>query len=221
MDVGSELKDAQLEVKENDRTSDPAIFGKIEFSKESDCAIIQLANRIQKIEDGFVGEYKYSDLTEAELQGEYGTKWILADGRDVTGSKYAEITGRNNVPDARGLFFRGKNNGRSDGNENPAGEQDLGSYEDDTTRRPRNSNFSTDPSGSHYHVQGQVAGGAGRYGTTNTGINGQFYDTGGGISGTNGQNTSSAGNHTHFVTGGGDAETRPKSLTVNIFIKIN
>ena len=51
------------------------------------------------------------------------TMWVLADGRDVTGSLYSQtITGTSNpnhVPNCLGRFLRGSNNGRSDGFQNP------------------------------------------------------------------------------------------------------
>ncbi|MCK5355243.1 MAG: hypothetical protein KAJ63_09005 [Methyloprofundus sp.] len=58
-------------------------------------------------------------------------KWVLADGKDVSGSAYAQVTGNSHIPDFRGVFLRGKNNGRNDGNENPDGDLALGIYQAD------------------------------------------------------------------------------------------
>lgn len=81
---------------------------------------------------GFIGQYLESDLTLVQHQTLYGAGWVLADGvTSCSGSTYGTITGRTVVPDARGLFLRGKNNGRSDGNENPDGELALGAYQAD------------------------------------------------------------------------------------------
>ena len=60
----------------------------------------------------------------AQLSGERGfdpraSAWALADGRSVEGSRFTTITLRRTVPDLRGLFLRGHNDGRSDGRQDP------------------------------------------------------------------------------------------------------
>ena len=60
-----------------------------------------------------VGTIVASILDEAQFSAQNGTGWILADGRDVSGSNYAVVKGENNVPDLRGVFLRGKANGSS------------------------------------------------------------------------------------------------------------
>lgn len=76
-----------------------------------------------------VGSAVAAMLTEAQFQAQNGTGWVLADGRSVTGSAYATITGNSNIPDWRGVYLRGKNNGRTDGYEDPYGEATLGDYQ--------------------------------------------------------------------------------------------
>lgn len=76
-----------------------------------------------------VGRIVESMLTEAQFQSLNGTAWILADGRSVTGSKYATVTGFTTVPNLRGVHLRGKNNGRADGNQDSAGERALGAFQ--------------------------------------------------------------------------------------------
>lgn len=78
-----------------------------------------------------VGSIQDSVLTEAQFQSETGTNWILADGRNVAGSRYSTVTGFTNVPDLRGVFRRGKNNGRADGRQNTYGEELLTAFEFD------------------------------------------------------------------------------------------
>lgn len=68
-----------------------------------------------------VGSILYSKMNEAQLQVVKGSGWILSDGRNVTGSAYAALTGINNCVDLRGIHIRGQNNGRSDGLQNPDG----------------------------------------------------------------------------------------------------
>jgi hypothetical protein len=79
---------------------------------------------------GPIGSIVSSMLTEAQYQGLYGTGWILMDGRSCVGSAYAAVSGATTVPDARGMVLRGKNNGRSDGSQNPDGDSALGAFQD-------------------------------------------------------------------------------------------
>lgn len=88
---------------------------------------------------GFIGQVVYAHLTEAQFQTQAGNGWILADGRNVAGSAYASITGSSTVDDLRGVFIRGKNNGRADGKENTYADRALGFYEYDNT-------------GNHFHT---------------------------------------------------------------------
>jgi hypothetical protein len=163
-----------------------------------------------------VGSIQQSMLSEtqwASVIGPEAAKWVLADGRNVAGSRYATVTGQTTVPDLRGAFIRaaGQNsNAASNWNGNA-----VGSRHEDTTRAPRNTAFSgtTSASGDHQHWQtvGAFSGGS-------TGVHTWSGSTPGG----NGEQTFGAGNHTHTVTmGGGDAETAPVHVSLNTFIKIN
>jgi hypothetical protein len=78
-----------------------------------------------------VGMVVYADLTEVQFQALNGTGWVLADGRNVAGSTYATVTGNATVSDLRGVLVRSKNNGRSDGNQDPDGERALRSFQND------------------------------------------------------------------------------------------
>jgi hypothetical protein len=165
-----------------------------------------------------VGSIQQSMLTEAQFATQLGAteagKWVLADGRSVAGTAYATVTGNATVPDMRGAYLRmaGVNptNTSWDGGT-------LGGWQNDTTRRPR-SNFTgtTSTTGSHSHTMkttsdesksGYVSGGGGSWFPDVSGANSMYP----------------AGNHSHNVniTGGGDPETRPKSYSVNYFIKVN
>ena len=78
-----------------------------------------------------VGSIVSSLLDEANF---YATKsnsfWVLCDGRNVAGSQYQTVTGNANVPDMRGLFLRGKNNGQAfPTGGNPNADEPLGTYE--------------------------------------------------------------------------------------------
>jgi hypothetical protein len=141
--------------------------------------------------------------------------WALADGRDVSTSAWAAITGRTKLPDLRGSYLRMA--GQNSTNVAWVGGT-LNSYQEDTTRVPRDTSFTTNSSGSHSHTFQRNAGnfsGDTRYqDQTFTPINAATN----GVTTTRGIN--SAGDHTHTITGG-DTETRPKTYNVNFFIKIN
>jgi hypothetical protein len=148
-------------------------------------------------------------LTEAQFQAQNGTGWVLMDGRNVSGSAYATITGSTTVPDARGMILRGKNNGRSDGSQNPDGDSSLGAYQGD--------NF-----GSHRHNYGPDGG---TDGTHNRQVVFNSSPTGG--SGSSpigfGQAFNGGGGSGHWmgIYNSGGNETRMRNITVNHFIKIN
>ena len=155
-----------------------------------------------------IGTVIQSILTQPQFDATTANtgEWVLADGRDVTGSGYATLTGNNNVPDLRGAFLRMA--GTNSTNSAWVGGT-LNTYHEDTTRRPRNTALTgtAESNGEHSHgytrfgQRSTVSGG-----TYNVGSNGDVNNT-----------TSSAGAHTHSVTinGGGDTETMPKCYTVN------
>ena len=132
-----------------------------------------------------IGDIVQSMLTEVQFQAERDGTWVLADGRSVSGDQYETITGNANIPDLRGKFLRGKNNGTSTTEGNASGEVALGTPQTDELR-----------SHSHTYFKHNITGGGGGPAVNQGGSN---------------INTS--------ATGG--AETRPKNVTVNYFIKIN
>jgi len=88
-------------------------------------------NGASNLVEGKVGQVRTALLSESQFQSENGVGWILADGRDITGSRFASLFGSNLVPDLRGLFLRGKNGSRGDGKQNPDGDISLGAYQAD------------------------------------------------------------------------------------------
>ena len=167
---------------------------------------------------GIVGTIEQSMLTAAQFTaaaGPDGPNWVLADGRNVAGSRYAQITGSNTVPDLRGAFLRGS--GTRAANTSWAG-GGVGTYVEDTTRRPRNTNFggTVDANGQHGHG---IAGTA--FITQSTG--GHNLDAGNTGAHEGAMTPQWDGNHAHTfsVTTGGDTETAPKHFNVNYFLRIN
>ena len=63
-----------------------------------------------------IGTIISSMLKPATIGIKYGDKWVLADGRRVSPkSEYTKLTGETTLPDLRGMFIRGMNEGRKDG----------------------------------------------------------------------------------------------------------
>lgn len=100
-------------------------------SESSTSAIAALANALREIILP-VGSIVDSMLDESTFQSQNTSpspeRWVLADGRNVAGSVYQSLTGSATIPDLRGNFTRAKNNGRSDGKQNPDGDLALGTY---------------------------------------------------------------------------------------------
>lgn len=100
-------------------------------SEASLSAIAGLANGLLSIALP-IGSVVSSTLTEVQFQSQLGNPspatWVLADGRDITGSDLNLLTGQTEAFDLRGIFVRGKNNGRSDGDQNPDGDLAIGTY---------------------------------------------------------------------------------------------
>jgi hypothetical protein len=142
-----------------------------------------------------LGSVVHSVLSPDQMKNLVGDSWVLMDNRSIVGSALDKFTGLSQLPDARGMYLRGKNNGRSDGWKNPDGELAIGELQGDQLR-------------SHAHNQGWPTCNANESDGNKGGIplhgNNCWYE---------------ATNHPTDPSGGN--ETRPKSLTLNIYIKIN
>lgn len=172
------------------------------------------SRKVTQDQGNHIGDIVESMLTEPQFQELRGTGWVLFDDRDVTGSKYAELTGFTTLADARGIGRRAKNNGRSDGNENPDGDLPLGTYQADAFQK-------------HQHPLWTQTASA-------PGDSGDRMDANAGLHAINATRTSAysinvAGKNVYegyAEEGGGGtpktaSETRSKNITVNVFIKIN
>ena len=184
-----------------------------------------------------IGTIEQSILTAAQFETALSApekgKWALMDGRDITGTDLATVTGNNKLPDMRGAFLRMA--GTNAGNAAWVGGT-LGGFQDDTTARP-DTPFTTNNTGNHYHSLGT-------YDQERTDFMQQYYSNtaanpsalmvgkrkgedatqAGSAEGTADEfelASSTDGQHTHSINGGGDTETRPKNFGVNFFCKIN
>lgn len=183
-----------------------------------------------------VGSIIHSMLTEAQFQTEIGNVsppflWILADGRSVLGSTYNTVTGNANAPDLRGTFLRGKDDGRG---LNPDGDLTLGTYTAD--KFASHTHATTDPGHNHTvsdpgHSHSITYSGLGlqaflRASAYSSGSNITATDATGSNPLVNSTNTTGVSNVaattgiSQPATVGGN-ETAAKSVTVNIFIRIN
>ena len=161
--------------------------------------------------DASIGDVKYSYLSEAQFISENGPGWVLDDGRSIVGSKLHAKYGFTTTKDARGVFLRGKNNGRSDVYADPGGERAVGgiqghSFQTHThVQNPHDHsqgyNGTIQGSGSTNHANGSK-----KYALVNTGqataIN---------------QNASATGAASEPTS----QETRPTNICFNVFLKIN
>lgn len=148
------------------------------------------------------------------------SKWAPADGREVSNSKFQLITGQLKVPDMRGVFIRGLNQFDfgspvvlSDSRKDPESNRVAGSFQPDAVV---NHNHTVNDPG-HAHA---VSSG---------------YSTSSGSKGTPGGELTNGGNGNgnkwvhpaeRNVTGitlasYGDAETRPKNVSLYYYIRIN
>lgn len=124
------------------------------------------------------------------------SRWALADGRDVTGSRYETAAGSSTLPDLRGMFLRGLNEGRSDGLQDPGGgARSAGDYQADDNK-------------SHNHTNGAY-----QYILQADGLFTMFSV----------DNSPSEPNlrDKASLTASGGAEARPRNISVYYFIKIN
>jgi hypothetical protein len=153
-----------------------------------------------------IGDIVTSTLSEPQFLSIHGAGWVLADGREVPGTKYASSVSPK-VPDLRGMFLRGINAGRSDQYADPDGDRTAGSIQSESTALPK-AGFTTTHAGTHNHAGRFVGNGAGAHQPGPSG--GPAYDS---------QPIIPDGDHTHTVIGG-DAETRPRNIAVYFYIRV-
>lgn len=148
-----------------------------------------------------VGAIQHSILTVEQFQSLNGDCWKLLNGQNIAGTDYAVLTNTTLLPDARGLFFRGANNGRTDSYKNSQNTALGGIQNQDWKDFYLINTAYSGPAYTHGwhgnfkqttpHYSGATFGGGWFGGGT---IN-WYYDT--------------------------TAEVRPKNITINYFIKVN
>lgn len=162
-----------------------------------------------------------AQATYPELFAAIGTTWATCTN-PLNGSAYsAPAGGFFRLPDLSGAFVRGT------GGPNSAGvTTSLAGYQGPLTARPTSSLTTGNESANHIHT---TPGSAFPSGFTGVAVNnpgnnlGVQYGNGGSgqtIWAQSAPSGSQSANHTHTVTGGGDAETRPVNVGVRFIIKL-
>lgn len=198
-----------------------------------------------------VGSLQISFLTEEQFQKEMGAGWILCDGRStnngrpIAETRWGQLTGRSNIPDCRGQFFRtvggmsaplGQNQGhKTSANglklSGASSTGDVGEHGHGISGG--NHGHGMDSNGNHTH-QNQIDNGNGGNGLPLARISGK--------SSTSANPTDASGNHAHTIHSAdhshaiagsgahshtlslsiaGFDETRPDNISVNAFIRVN
>ncbi len=161
---------------------------------------------LDKLDTTPVGSIEGSLLDETDYQAERGVGWVLMDGRDITGSRLAEVTGLTDIPDARGMFLRGKNYTRPSGTGNPDGDLAVGTYQ-------------ADENASHSHVFSFSLGAGNRPVASIDLTAGLQSDEDPDDNRLNVEETQ--GDFPLTIDNAGGDESRPKNTTLNWFIRIN
>lgn len=167
--------------------------------------------------------------------------WLLCDGSEVSRVTFADlferlgrgrIYGRGdgantfNLPDYRGYFLRGVDNPDDVGGRPAAGrDKGLNERKIPSTNEPYSLAGSTQNATTALPVIPFLTSQNGnhRHSTTGSDItDGPSFDHTGlriGLNPHKGENTSENGEHSHTISSGGDAETRPINMSVNWLIK--
>lgn len=182
-------------------------FSKNSLKKESQ----QNGCILEDIATAGLGDIKYSILNEADFQAVNGGPgvWVLLRGQSKTDLnipngeasvfdylRAADHVSTTNLPDARGIFLRGKNHNREGGLGNPEGELLLGQRQADENKE-------------HSHVGNMELG------AEPAGGGSRSARAAGSLGGSTHQWDSS-----YLVKPSGGPEARPRNITVNTFIKV-
>lgn len=155
-------------------------------------SFLSLHSLVNKNEKYRVGDVKYSILSPEKFYEENTDDWVLLDGRNIEKTRLHTVLGLQSIPDARGMFLRGDNFKRDDGNQDPQENRRIGSYQPDgivahshkITLNPTHASLSD--------YSNRRIGGTGNSGTIPEGDTQDF----------------------------GTQETRPKNINLFIYIKV-
>lgn len=151
-----------------------------------------------------IGDVKQSVLTTTQFSGIHGDCWRLMDGSSIVGSDLSNLTGKQNVPNAttEGTFFRQLPQGS---------DRTIGDFQADENKEH---NHIQSP---HFHYDSTGYGGGGYWGSTQLGAGNSFFNHSDGFA----SNANKTNSVTAINQNSGGAESRPKNISLNFFIKIN
>jgi microcystin-dependent protein len=173
---------------------------------------------------GAVGDIKHSILNPTQFATVNGDCWVPMDGRNIAGTQLATIMGTTTVPDMSGLFIRATEyNDGNDPDRSPMAAATL--QTDEFKTHTHNFSGSTSNAGEHSHSiarrrnenngafdDNDAHATENSAATTDRSVIGTF-------------NTSTAGGHTHTVSGTigniGGSETRAKNMNFYIYIRVD
>ncbi|MFZ9595363.1 MAG: hypothetical protein ACO3A2_04730 [Bdellovibrionia bacterium] len=156
--------------------------------------------------DGRVGDIRYSILSEEQFQELHGKDWELLRGQEVPfDSALKNFWRDSHLPDARGVFLRGSNHGRPRKEGNPEGHLPIGQYQSDTFKKH-------DHGGGNHHHQSFLELTASRNSDGRQMNTAAYFPPR--------HQPIQTNNSGAIIKAEGDAETRPRNITVNVFIKI-
>ena len=217
MRVNDQLENAAIEVV--DSLPSTVAVGRMLFLSTNSKMYVGNASKKPVVIGHSVGEIKTSMLTLSQFQAEFDDTWVLANGASAAGTDYGTITSESTIPDLRGRFLRGKNNGRTDSDKDPNGDLALGSAYAHRTGNSRSGIGTANTSIPHTHSYSKGSGLVASYDPSNgafAGGDNKYAIT----SSTETTGTSSSTSHSHTITGL-DNETAPAYTVVNYFIKVN
>lgn len=154
-----------------------------------------------------VGTVVASLLTPAQFAAEVPDDevWVVADGStNHTNTRWFEVTGKAAIPDLRGRFLRGANLGRAVAQGNPD-DTALGAEQGDRFGRHSHTVYTGAVRGREDGCQAQAFWGRGE--------NDNFAESAGLC-------TSGSGDNSPLSMEGG-AETRPRNVTVNYYVRVD
>jgi hypothetical protein len=166
---------------------------------------------------GEVGDVKYSILNPTQFAAQNGGCWVPMDGRSITGSKLATITGLASVANAGGLFFRSQEYGTSNNDPDRTTTSTIATPQGDDFKLHTHT-LSIDYGGAHNHsFWVDKSNGNGDSGDSYYPVPYQDND------GTYGFDLLGTGAHSHSGSNSstGGTETRPKNLNLWTYIRIN
>lgn len=161
---------------------------------------------LDQIDSEAVGSIIASMMTEAQIQAARGVGWIQCDGRSIVGSTLESINGFTTAPDLRGIFVRGKNNGKTGNLANKDGDLAIGTYQAD---KFGDHSHNADPDQNGDYASTYIANGDGASPHVQTDSGAAKFNVDGTIV------------PSLTVDPFGSIETRPDCVVVNLFVRID